>query len=158
MKRRRRSSAVHFANLSEAEIHIAIADLLRRAASPGVSWFHPANGELRDIRTAARLKKMGVRPGIPDLMITIGGRMHGLELKTAKGRTSPAQIAMHDEMRASGVVIEIAHGIQAAVDCLKRWGAIRLATSPAPAPATLAKPKPPRQRQRQPRQMATAFG
>jgi VRR-NUC domain len=155
MARRRKPSAINYGKLSETDIHMAIADLLRRAASPGVSWFHPANGELRNIRTAARLKKMGVRPGIPDLMITINGRMHGLELKTTKGRTSPAQIAMHDEMRASGVVIEIAHGIQAAVDVLRRWGAIRLASSPSSAPAMLAKPKAVRQRRE--RQTAMSF-
>jgi hypothetical protein len=155
MARRRKPSAINYGKLSEAEIHMAIADLLTKAASPGVSWFHPANGELRNIRTAVKLKRMGVRAGVPDICLIINGVMHGLELKTAKGRTSPAQQAMHAEMRQAGVIIEIAHGIQAAVDVLRRWGAIRLASSPSSAPAMLAKPKAPRQRRE--RQTAMSF-
>ncbi len=33
--------------------------------------FHPANGGKRDPREAARLKGLGVRPGVPDVMIPV---------------------------------------------------------------------------------------
>jgi hypothetical protein len=114
--------------LSEKDIHIAVAALLKRAAAPGVSWFHPANGELRDIRTAAKLKAFGVRPGTPDIILTIGGRTHGLELKARKGKLSDAQIAMHAEMRSAGAVVEVGTGIDEPVAILRRWGAVRLSS------------------------------
>ena len=35
-----------------------------------LKWaFHPANGEYRLPATAARLKQMGVRPGVPDILL-----------------------------------------------------------------------------------------
>lgn len=35
-----------------------------------LSWaFHPANGEYRHPATAGRLKAMGVRPGVPDMLL-----------------------------------------------------------------------------------------
>jgi hypothetical protein len=35
----------------------------------GVDWFHPPNGGFRNITTARRLRKMGVKPGVPDIII-----------------------------------------------------------------------------------------
>lgn len=59
--------------------------------------FHPANGGRRDAREAARLKGMGVRAGVPDVMIPaaqVGGYGHcglAIELKAGKNKTTPAQ-------------------------------------------------------------------
>ncbi len=37
---------------------------------PSLRWaFHPANGEYRLPATAARLRTMGVRPGVPDILL-----------------------------------------------------------------------------------------
>ena len=37
---------------------------------PALAWaFHPANGEYRHPATAGRLKAMGVRPGVPDVLL-----------------------------------------------------------------------------------------
>jgi hypothetical protein len=37
---------------------------------PALRWaFHPANGEYRHPATAGRLKAMGVRPGVPDVLL-----------------------------------------------------------------------------------------
>ena len=52
------------------------------------------NGGKRNAREAARLKREGVRPGIPDLVLAIPMLpYHGLyiELKTPKGRLQPSQ-------------------------------------------------------------------
>lgn len=37
--------------------------------SVGLDWFHPANGELRNKVTASKLKAMGVKAGVPDIII-----------------------------------------------------------------------------------------
>jgi hypothetical protein len=50
---------------------------------PGVLIYHCPNGEKRSIKTAVRLKKMGVVAGIPDLFVPAW--MLYIELKREKG-------------------------------------------------------------------------
>lgn len=111
---------------SESMIHRAVAEQLHWRARPGVSWFHPANGEYRPTSTAGRLKALGVRPGVPDFVLIIAGRAHFLELKRERGgRLSPAQRIMHAELTAAGGVVETAHGLDAALEVLDVWGALK---------------------------------
>ena len=110
---------------SENQIHEAVVDHIRARARRGVHWHHPATGELRDPITAAKLKRMGVRAGLPDLLLVIEGRLHGLELKRERGgRVSPAHQAMHDELRAAGAIVETAKGLNEALGVLTTWGAL----------------------------------
>src|SRR5262245_22879078 len=51
----------------ETAMHIELVALLRAIMKPTVIWRHVPNGEHRDIRTAAKLKAMGVLPGSADL-------------------------------------------------------------------------------------------
>lgn len=46
--------------------------------------YHPANGEVRNKVTAGRLKRMGVRPGVPDVWVPVSRGGHSglvIELK-----------------------------------------------------------------------------
>lgn len=57
---------------TEAEEQAALFDWIRENAGvyPALRWaFHPANGEYRHPATAARLRSMGVRPGVPDVLL-----------------------------------------------------------------------------------------
>ena len=45
---------------------------------------------------------MGVHPGFADLVILCGGRVLFMELKSLKGRLSPAQEAFRDAVLAQG--------------------------------------------------------
>ena len=110
---------------NEGQIHQAVVGHLRMRCRRGVHWHHPATGELRDAATAAKLQRMGVRAGLPDLLLLIEGRLHGLELKRERGgRVSPAQQAMHDELRAAGAIVETAKGLNEALGVLTTWGAL----------------------------------
>jgi hypothetical protein len=114
---------------TEATIHEAVVGHLRIRGQRGVPWFHVPNGEMRDPVTAAKLKRMGVRPGVPDLLLLIGGRLHGLELKRERGgAVSPEQVAMHDELTAAGAIVATARGIDEALGLLEQWGALQPAT------------------------------
>lgn len=116
----------------ELSHHIAVADVLRRFARDDVIWFHPANGEHRDKRTAAKLRAMGVQPGAPDFVIVIGGRVHLLEMKRPGGeRPSKAQRDFLFRAVAAGCETAVAFGIDAALDRLNLWGALRVRVSPA---------------------------
>jgi len=71
---------------------------------------HVPNGGLRSKATAGKMKALGVRPGIPDIMIPVSnGRSNGLaiEFKSAKGRLTPDQIVVHAALRAGGWAVEI---------------------------------------------------
>lgn len=57
--------------------------------------FHPANGGKRNAREAAILKSMGVKPGVPDVLLPIPGALSrfglAFEFKAGKGRETEAQ-------------------------------------------------------------------
>jgi hypothetical protein len=49
------------------------------------------NGTAIDKRNGGVLKGMGVIAGVPDLLFFYKGKLHGIELKTAKGTQSEGQ-------------------------------------------------------------------
>lgn len=56
--------------------------------------FHVPNGELREKSVGARLKQMGVRPGVPDVLLPIAARGYiglAIELKVGTNTTSDLQ-------------------------------------------------------------------
>lgn len=115
---------------SEFQEHIVIAQWLR--AKPNILWCHPGNGELRDKRTAAKLKVMGVSPGVPDFLIfSIPGalvskfvvRGVALELKrVGKGRVSPAQAGWLEALSDAGWVCRVCYGASDALQWLMSLG------------------------------------
>jgi len=48
-------------------------------------WMHIPNGGSRILREAVKLKRMGVKPGAPDILILAQGKTIFIELKTMKG-------------------------------------------------------------------------
>ncbi len=83
------------------------------------------NGGKRDIRTAARLKAEGVKPGVPDIFLPVprGGK-HGLyiELKRRKGGViSKEQEAWMRALMEQGFVCCVCHGAQEAVDAIMAY-------------------------------------
>jgi hypothetical protein len=109
---------------SETDLHKAIVAMMAVEALPGVVAFHPANGGKRGKAEAGRLKGMGVVPGIPDLVVVVAGRCHGLEIKTDKGRLSAAQKTMAARFQCAGCEYEIARSVAGARAILRRWGAL----------------------------------
>ena len=86
------------------------------------------NGGKRDIRTAAKLKAEGVKPGVPDIFLPVprGGK-HGLyiELKRRKGGTvSAAQEAWIRALTEQGYVCAVCHGATAARDEIEAYMAM----------------------------------
>lgn len=83
-------------------------------AYPGIEMiFHIPNGEWRVPRTASKLKKMGVKPGIPDLFLAVPrGQYHGLfiEVKTKTGKVTENQERWHNSLRAKGYCVEVCKG------------------------------------------------
>ena len=58
-----------------------VARLLDYALPPDAVWFHAPNGGGRSKVEAAIFKGLGVKPGVPDLIILYRGRCLAIELK-----------------------------------------------------------------------------
>jgi hypothetical protein len=122
---------------SEFEIHVTVADYLRNGLAPGWLWHHPANGGERPAFInksgkrvsfeGSRLQRMGVVPGVSDLLLykAPGAQLHALELKRKGERPSNAQSAWLDDVRLIGGKAEWADNVDDAMKILEDWGAIR---------------------------------
>lgn len=81
---------------------------------PELRWmFAIPNGGARHIAVAGKLKAEGVKRGVPDIFLPLARRgYHGLfiEMKSAKGRTSPEQRKWIDGLRLNGYVVAVCYG------------------------------------------------
>jgi hypothetical protein len=95
----------------------------------GILYWHTPNGGYRDIVTAARLKRAGVKAGIADFVIVdrppVRPNAPGvwLEMKCPSGgRESEAQKRWRHEMSNRGWVCHVAKGADDAITFLKCMG------------------------------------
>lgn len=109
----------------EAALQRAVFQHLQWRAPRNAFYFHPANGGLRSRIEAGILVGLGVVAGIPDVIIIYDGRVFALELKSADGRLTPAQLHCHERLRAAGAVVGVAAGIDAALEWLTAHGLLR---------------------------------
>lgn len=104
----------------------ALADTLKRWCNP--DWWYTALpfGEYRTPATANRLKRMGVRGGLPDfIFLHKRGDTAWLELKRGKlGRLSPDQAAMFEYLGARGDIMLMALSYADAVAMLQDIGVL----------------------------------
>jgi hypothetical protein len=57
---------------------------LHLCSVPGLFWCHYPAGGSRNLIEAVRLRDVGTRSGVPDLLFCLGGRCLALELKVEK--------------------------------------------------------------------------
>src|SRR5215467_9685601 len=97
----RRWRQVAAPRLAETAFQIQLVSILRWALRPDVLFWHTPNGELRDPRSAAKLKAMGTLPGVSDLQlhwVEVDAlrrklcRVLHLELKVGNHQQSNAQL------------------------------------------------------------------
>jgi hypothetical protein len=109
----------------EERLQAAIVQHLNLLAPDNVIWFHPANGGMRSKRTAARMKALGVVPGVPDLAFVLAdGRSAFLELKSPVGRLSPAQKAFGEKCARMEVEYAVSSDLDQCLSILKAWGVL----------------------------------
>lgn len=111
--------------LSENEIQRAVFMHLRTRGAPDVFAFHPANGGFRKPIEAAILKGLGVKSGVPDIIIIKAGKTYAIELKTAKGVVSDNQKKAIAAMRQAGAETHIAYGLEPAINWLESHEILR---------------------------------
>ncbi len=110
----------------ERRTHIALADLLQRAITPGWIWLHVPNGELRTEKTGALLKRMGAKAGVSDFLLIAPpkGWVHCLELKRKGLKPTAEQRAFLVAVEAAGGRAGWADNFDDAVWLLRQWGAV----------------------------------
>lgn len=86
--------------------------------------FAVPNGGRRDPVTGARLKAEGVVAGVADLLLLIPrGDKHGMciEMKTKKGRQSPAQKEWHAKVEAFGYDYQVCRTFEDFVQIIENY-------------------------------------
>lgn len=111
---------------SELAFHLEAWALISAYKRRDVLAFHVPNGEKRNPVTAAKLKAMGVLPGVSDFVIAVAGQIHFVELKTARGRLSPIQRAFLDDAEAARCATHVVRSIGELVETLNTIGALRV--------------------------------
>lgn len=76
----------------------------------------------KTIAVAARSKTMGMKAGVPDLMLNYDRKAFWLELKTTKGRLSPAQIMVRSRIREAGGEVYVCSTLEEVRDALISQG------------------------------------
>lgn len=86
--------------------------------------YHIPNERKCSPQEGARLKRMGVKAGVPDLCLpSPKGKYHGLyiELKSKTGRPTEPQKWWQAELTEQGYLSLICYGWHMAADCLTRY-------------------------------------
>jgi hypothetical protein len=109
----------------EDAIQRAVFEHLAARGVPCLFAFHPANGGYRRPVEAARLKGLGVRPGVPDLIAIHRGQVYAIELKREGGRVTDGQIQAIEDIRAAGGHAQVCYGLDCALAVLEHWGLLR---------------------------------
>ena len=110
----------------EADLQHAVVTALRFALPKGAIIHHCANEVTepgpRGAKRQAILVGMGVHPGFADLMVLCDQRVLFLELKSLKGKLSPAQEAFRDAVLAQGFGWALVRSLDDALGALADHG------------------------------------
>ena len=108
----------------EQEAVIAWAHMEERYLPDLKMLYHVPNERKCTVQQGAKLKRLGVRAGVPDLILDVArGNYHGLriEMKAMGGRATPAQKEWLDQLRLQGYAATICYGAEAAIKVLKDY-------------------------------------
>jgi hypothetical protein len=95
----------------EFKLQQAICRYLDVALPHDATYFSVPNGGLRHKKAAIKLIATGLTAGVPDLLVIWCGRALFIELKTATGRVSMAQRAMHKRLVHCGAEVMLCRSL-----------------------------------------------
>lgn len=108
--------------VDEYDIHVAVFDYLCWTLPEAMIW-HTPNGGKRDKATARKLKRMGVKPGVPDIAVLLYEcRLFWFEVKEGKDTASKEQIEFMDASHHRGAPGAVVRSIDDVRRALKAWG------------------------------------
>lgn len=87
-----------------------------------VAWHTPNQRGTRKRWENALLKGLGVRKGIPDVLVLWNGRLHCVELKAPGRKATQTQLEMAEQLKLAGGVWISATSLDGVVGALLGWG------------------------------------
>lgn len=98
--------------MTESAIQTQLVQWLK---AKGITFHVGLEGAKRHVHEQARLKRLGMQAGHPDITLFLaGGRVIFVELKVKNGSLSPKQKIRHDELRGLGFEV---HTVKAVTGC-----------------------------------------
>jgi hypothetical protein len=117
-----------FSSLSESDIQIQVSSWLKlNEAKHNFIHFACPNEGMGEAKTGAglgrmaRLKRMGLRSGVADIVIVKAGRAYFLEMKRPGEGQSEKQILFEDDAWRAGAPYEVAHSFEEAQKIIRDW-------------------------------------
>ena len=86
--------------------------------------YHVANEGKRTARYGAELKRMGLKNGVPDIVLPAPrGNYHGLyiEMKVGRNRPTDAQREFLEFLKSQNYATSVCYGADAAIDLIKAY-------------------------------------
>jgi len=88
---------------------------------PEFNWFfHVPNGGTRHVREAVKFKSMGVKPGVPDILLPIPRQKFfglAIEFKAGKNKSTEQQLVWQQFLRETGWYVTICYTWEEAIYC-----------------------------------------
>jgi hypothetical protein len=107
---------------TEAQEQMAI---MRWLDLKGIPAFHIPNGGKRNLIEAVKFKKLGVKPGIPDIFLPIPRKSyHGLFIelkKDKKAYLTEKQQFWVEELSRQGYLVHVAYGAEQAIRYISNY-------------------------------------
>ena len=114
----------------EWEEQVALVELMTIAK---IDFYFVPNGGMFPVQHRARLARMGLQPGVPDICIVTPPPRHQPEWKNCRGvyiemkrvrggRVSPEQQHWHDKLRKADCYVVVARGFEDARNALIQMG------------------------------------
>lgn len=105
----------------ERALQEAVASFLDRALPPDAFWTS-IDSAGRGARDGAKMKRRGVKRGLPDVMLLASGLTLWIELKSAKGRLSKPQEQFHCLARNYGHEVAVCRSVAEVENVLRYLG------------------------------------
>jgi len=104
---------------SEDRVHLRIAQWLDIMLPPGSIWHHSPNEGNRHVAFKVKQKRMGTRPGWPDIEIFVPGdqTLSGaslsifIEVKGSKGKATINQVHIADKLELAGCYWQLCRSV-----------------------------------------------
>ena len=108
---------------TEDDIQRAVVTHLNVRGARGLVFFHVPNAP-RSAQTGARLKNMGMKAGVSDLILFHEERLYCLELKAPGGRATESQLQFMTDIGHAGAFCCICDSLDRALKVLEQWGCL----------------------------------
>jgi hypothetical protein len=105
----------------EQALQRAVAELLNFTLGGLAWWTHFPAGGGGTLRGKI-LKGLGLKPGVPDILIIDAGRAYWLELKAPRGWLNLVQRSCHVDLLHAGCPVAVIKSVDQVLPQLMHWG------------------------------------